>query len=168
MKKILLSLILLFVPAAMVMAQAPQKIATVNMQEIFPNMPETKAMQTELQKLNKSYEDTLSGMNEELKKKYEDYLAKKATMPEALRLRMEQEIQDLQKRMEDLRQVALQDLQKKQADLLEPVQNKILEAIKKVGTENGYAYVLESQNMLYTGSAAIDCTAQVKAKLGLK
>lgn len=157
---------LLIMPAAL-MAQAPQKIAHINSQEIIFGMPETKAMQQELEKLQKSYEDTLVGMREELNKKYEDYIAKKDSTPEALRLRMEQEIEDINKRIADLMQVAEQDLLKKQQELLTPIQAKVIDAIKKVGDENQFAYIIEVQVSPYVGSAAVDATPLVKAKLGI-
>jgi len=44
----------------------------------------------------------------------------------------------------------------------------VADAIKKVGDEENCAYIMEAGMMLYTGATAIDLTAKVKAKLGIK
>ncbi len=166
MKKLLLSLMLLLPMVAF--AQAPQKIAIVDAQAIMVDMPETKAMQTELDGLKKKYEDTIVTMRQELQKKYQEYVAQQDSMIEAIKLRKQQDIQDIQKRIEDLMNVAGEDIQKKQAELIAPIQKKLKDAIDKVGAENGYAYILDAQMMHYVGATGINCTAQVRAKLGLK
>ena len=63
-----------------------------------------------------------------------------------------------------------QDMNKKQQELLAPIQEKLRNAIKAVGDEKGYAYIIDNNPgiVLYTGNAAIDATPLVKAKLGLK
>ena len=42
------------------------------------------------------------------------------------------------------------------------------DAIKAVGAEQGYTYIIDPQVLLYTGPNAIDATPMVKTKLGLK
>ena len=51
--------------------------------------------------------------------------------------------------------------------LMAPIQQKIIEAIKKVGDAGGYTYVMEATMMLYSGPSAVDITAQVKKQLGI-
>lgn len=166
MKKLLLTLLVLM--PMYLFAQAPQKIAIVNAQAILMDMPETKAMQTELDKLKKKYEDTIVTMRQELQKKYEEYVAQQDTMIETIKLRKQQDIQDIQKRIEDLMNVANEDIQKKQIELMNPIQQKLKSAIDKVGAENGYAYILDAQMMHYVGATGIDCTSKVRTQLGLK
>ena len=61
-------------------------------------------------------------------------------------------------------------MSKKQQELLAPIQEKLRAAIKAVGDEKGYTYMLDNNPgiVLYTGNSAIDATPLVKAKLGLK
>ena len=77
---------------------------------------------------------------------------------------MEQSIQDFY-------QASQEDLQKQQSEKMEPIQTKILAAIKKIGEAGGYIYVVD----LSTGvipfineSLSTDVTAQLKAELGIK
>ena len=52
--------------------------------------------------------------------------------------------------------------------MIEPIQQKMADAIKAVGTEQGYTYIIDPQVLLYTGPNAIDATPFVKTKLGLQ
>ncbi len=167
MKKVLFALLMLIMPAV-AFAQSGQKIAIVDMQSIFIDMPETKAMQKELEALQKKYEDSIESMKQELQKKYEEYVANQETMIETIKVRKQQEIEDIQKRIQDLIAVGQEDIQKKNQQLIAPIQQKLKDAISKVGTENGYAYVLDAQMMHFVGPTGIDATPLVRAKLGLK
>ena len=79
-----------------------------------------------------------------------------------------QEVEDLRQRMDNFVQVAQQDVNKKQQELIAPIQQKMADAIKAVGTEQGYTYIIDPQVLLYTGPNAIDATPFVKTKLGLQ
>lgn len=166
MKKILLSLTLMLLPL-FAYAQSTQKIAVVDTQEILMAMPETKSMQTELDALMKKFEDTIVVMQEEFQTKYKAYVAEQEGMVESIKLRKEQELQDMAQRLDDLGKTAQEEVQKKRMELFEPIQKKVMTAIQTVGADNGYAYVLDKSAMVYVGTTGIDATAQVKAKLGL-
>ncbi|MDO5016980.1 MAG: OmpH family outer membrane protein [Porphyromonas sp.] len=167
MKKVLLTLVALVAMPLMMMAQE-QKVAIVDVNAIVMQLPDTKAMQTELDQLLKKYEDTHVAMQEEFQKKYEAYAAEREGLLETIRTRREQELQDLAKRIEDLQQVAQQDYQKKQMELLTPIQKKVKDAIALVGDENGYTYIVDAATVLYmNNSTAIDATPKVRTKLGI-
>lgn len=167
MKKIIYAIALMLLPV-LAFAQAPQKIAIVDVQTIFADMPDTKAMQKELEALQKKYEESIEAMKQELQKKYEDFVQNQEGMLETIKVRKQQEIQEIDKRVQDLYVVAQEDLQKKQQQLVAPIQQKIKDAISKVGAENSFAYVLDAQMMHYVGASAINATPLVRAKLGLK
>lgn len=46
----------------------------------------------------------------------------------------------------------------------------VAQAIKTVGSEEGYTYIIDSSKgtIVYAGADAVDVTAKVKAKLGLQ
>lgn len=167
MKRFFLTLVAIVALPLAIMAQE-QKVAIVDVASILTQLPETKAMQTELDNLLKKYEDTHVAMQEEFQKKYEAYAAEREGLLETIRTRREQELQDLAKRIEDLQQVAQQDYQRKQVELLTPIQKKVKDAITAVGNENNYTYMLDASTILFmNNNSAIDATAKVRAKLGV-
>ena len=170
MKK-LIALLLMIIPMSVVAQEV--KIAFVNTQEVFMAMPEVSDMEKKMADLQESYKKELAQMEEEYKKKYSDFIAQQDSLTENIKIRRMQEVQDMQQRMDNLVQVAQQDVAKQQhakqqQDLVKPIQEKIQTAIKAVGDEKGYTYILTPEILLYTGSAAVDATSFVKAKLGLQ
>jgi len=165
MKKLIVS-ILLLLPLG-VFAQ-DMKIATVNTNEIFTVMPEVSDMENELVTMSKQFEQELKSMEDEYTRKYTDFMAQGDSLTENIKQLRMQEIQDIHTRIENFIPMANQAREKKQQELFVPIREKVQNAIKSVGEENGYTYMLDAQNLLYTGSKAIDATPQVKAKLGIK
>ena len=164
MKKLI---VLLFMMLPLGVFAQEVKIAFVNTQEVFMAMPEVSDMEKKMAELNEKYKIELNQMQEEYKKKYSDFVAQQDSLTENIKLRRMQEIQDIQGRMDNFMQVAQQDVQKKQQELLQPIQEKLQKAIKDVGTEKGYTYIIDPAALLFTGSNAIDATQFVRSKLGL-
>ena len=146
------------------------KVAIVNSQEIMVAMPELNAMQETLKQMNDKYVGEMKTMEDEYQKKYAAYIAEQDSMTENIKLRRMQDLQDIDQRVQNFSQVAQQDMQKKQQELLTPIQEKLRAAIKAVGDEKGYTYILDNNPgiVLYIGNSAVDATPFVKAKLGLK
>ncbi len=167
MKKLIV-LLLMFLPFAGVVNAQEVKIAFVNTQEIFMALPETKDAQQKIEQLNNDYKKELETMNGEYQKKYADFIEQQDSLTENIKIRRMQEVEDIRQRMDNLVQVAQQDVTKKQQELMAPIQQKMADAIRAVGTEQGYTYIVDPQILLYTGSNAIDATPLVKAKLGLQ
>ena len=95
-------------------------------------------------------------------------MSQQDSLTENIKLRRQQEIQDLETRIQNFVPVAQQEMQKKQQELYAPIQQKMQDAIKAVGDEKGYTYILNPQVLLYKGNDAVDATDFVKAKLGIK
>ncbi len=150
------------------MAQAQQlKFGTVNTQEVFMQMPEKATAEKTLQDINKKYEDEFLKIQEEFARKYEEFQALGDTVPETIRARRIQEVQDAQARIEQFREMATQDIQKQQEALFAPIQQKLMDAIKAVGIEGSYTYIFDLSTVAYSGGASEDVTPLVKAKLGI-
>jgi outer membrane protein len=167
MKKIILS-ILMFIPLG-IMAQE-QKIAVVNTQSVFLAMPEIPSLESEMANTRKQYETEMKMMQDDYSRKTSDLIAQGDSLTENIKTLRLQELQDIQTRLENFAPMANEQVAKKQRELIAPIEEKIQKAIKEVGAENGYAYILinDPQIILFAGSGAIDATDKVKAKLGIK
>ena len=153
MKKLIV-LLLMILPLGAIAQEV--KIAFVKTQEVFMAMPEVSGMEKQMADLNEKYRVELKQMQDEYQKKYSDFVAQQDSLTENIKLRRMQEIQDIQERMDNFVQVAQQD-----------VQQKLHEAIQKVGEEKGYTYIIDPAALLYTGTNAVDATPFVRTKLGL-
>jgi outer membrane protein len=165
MKKLILTLLV-----ALPMSVFAQKFAHCDISEIIKAMPEYTAAQKEVQTQGKQFEDELKRMQDELRTKAEEYEKNQATMSDVIKKRREQELQDLNKRMEEYYQSSQQAMQQLQQTKLSEITDKVQKAVKEVGVAGGYVYVMDIASGIpyISESLSTDVTAQVKAKLGLK
>ena len=164
MKKLIIFL-LMMLPLG-VFAQE-SKIAIVNTQEVIQAMPEFATMQKQMAYMEAKYKNEMQVMQDEYNKKYSDFVAQQDSLTENIKMRRMQELQDMEQRTQNFIQISQQDFQKKQGELFTPIQDKLKNAIKAVGDEKGYTYILDPQIVLYQGNTAVDATQFVKAKLGI-
>ena len=153
-----------------IMAQTTFKFGTVNSAEIIAAMPERAAAEQQLQDLSKKYEDEFVKVQEEFQNKYKELQALGDTVPETIKMRRLQEVQESQQRIESFRTMAQEDIAKKQEELFIPIQQKLMDAIKAVGEEGKFTYIFDLTYpvVLYQGVGNEDVTPLVKAKLGIQ
>ena len=163
MKKLIIAMMLI-----LPMAVSAQKFGHINTQELFTQMPEVNQIKLKMDTINSQYENQLAMMQEEIQKKMQDYQAQEATMADAVKQIRQQELQEMNQRIQLFYQTAEQDIQKKQQELLAPVHEKMVKAIKVVGDREGYTYIFDSAAMVHVGTDAIDVTPAVKKELGIK
>ncbi len=153
-------------------AAAQQKLATVNVQEIFKAMPETAAAETSLATASQKYQDEYKRLETEFNQKYAYFqsIAEDHDTPATIKERRMQEIQQnddkIQKYVADVKA----DLAKRRTSLQAPIYEKIRAAIAAVGSEGGFTYVLDvsATPIAYSGPDAIDITQEVKTRLGIQ
>jgi outer membrane protein len=162
-KKIIITMMLI-----LPMAVSAQKFGHINTQELFSQMPEVAVVKLKMDTIQGQYEAQLASMNEEIQKKMQDYQAQEATMADAVKQIRQQELQEMNQRIQLFYQTAEQDIQKKQQELLTPVHERMAKAIKAVGERENYTYIFDSQAMVHIGNDAIDATPAVKKELGIK
>lgn len=143
-----------------------QKIAHLNLDSLVSTMPETKVAKDVAQNYLKALDTEILTMQTELETKYKDYLEKEATMSEPVKQNKQQDLNQLQKRIEDFRVQAQQDYQKKYQELTAPIMDKAKKGIEAAAKEGGYKYVLDTSigYVLYY-EASDDIFAAVKKKL---
>lgn len=163
MKKIIITIML-----AIPMLASAQKFGHINTQELFSQMPEVNQVKLKMDTVQSQYESQLASMNEEFQKKVQDYQSQEATMADAIKQIRQQELQEMQQRIQLFYQTAEQDIQKKQQELLAPVHEKMAKAIKAVGERENYTYIFDSAAMVHIGADAVDATPAVKKELGIK
>jgi len=147
---------------------AQSKVAHIDAQALIESMPEYKAAQTSLEKIQRSYETEIKAMMKELDTKAKQYDAEASSKTDAENQKRFEEIQDMQNNVQAYRQQAMQDLDTKRADIFKPILEKAQTTIQKVGREQGYQYVLDST----MGSGIIladgkDLMADVKKDMGI-
>lgn len=167
MKRILM--IALALMPLMLMAQA--KIAVVNSQKLFNLLPEKATAEAQLKALSDKYHAEYELLRGEFDKKYADYqtVAADASMPETIKDRRIQELQESDKKMREFERRAADDIAAQREALTKPISDKIQAAIRTAGERGGYDLVLDTAvtPVAYTGPNTTDITPMVKTLLGL-
>ncbi len=164
--KISLIAIILF-SAGLVQAQT-LKFAHIDSQALIQAMPETATAQKTLQEQAKGLEDQLADMQKEFQTKLADYTQKSDSLTDIVRQAKEEDLRNLQERIQSFNSSAQQKLQQKQSELMQPVFDKANKAIEEVAKQQGVIYVFDSNAVLYKSNASIDLLPLVKTKLGIK
>ena len=172
MKKVtkIIAVIALFIGIAISsQAQTPQKIGHVNFNELLQSMPGIDSVRIGLQEYQQTLTDQMDQMRVEFENKYLDYQSKSAGMSDIIKQNKEQELAQLQERIDAFQQQAQQELQNKQAAMLQPLINEAKQAVSDVAKELGYNYVLNSiEDVILYSEPTDDLMPQVKAKLGIE
>ena len=144
------------------LATFAQKFGKVNTQTIMQALPDIAKVNGELQAQQKTYENDLKGMQDELTRQNEKG---KSTMNPTQQKQKEQELQTLYQKIQQTYQDNSQALQKKQQELMQPIVTKVRNAIDAVGKAGGYTFIFEDGVAVYTGTNVEDVTSKVQAEI---
>ena len=166
LKKI--ALILLLIAPMSVFAQ---KFGHIKTQEILVAMPDYIKAQTDIQTMQKQYEDEMKRAQEEFNKKFTAHQEEQANLPKNIQERRQKELQELSQKGMQMQQDAQLELERSWMTMLEPIAKKIEDAIKAVGQDGGYVYIFDlnaTQIPFVNETLSTDVTGAVKAKLGIQ
>lgn len=150
------------------------KFGHLTSQEVIMTMPEYTKAREEMETLNKKLSDELQRSQEEFQKKYTAFqqeMQGAEPLPANIAERRQKELQDIAQRNEQFQQDAYQTMEKTQQELMMPIYQKLDNAIKTVGQEEGVIYIFDLSRTAIpyiNESQSTDVTAKVKAKLGVK
>ncbi|ASV29428.1 OmpH family outer membrane protein [Maribacter cobaltidurans] len=165
-KKIAVALMLFVAATSFVNAQS--KVAHIDVTQLLSAMPEMKAAEAELKKLQETYGADIQASMTELRNKYTQYQNEAASKSKEENEKRAVELQGMEKTVGEFQQNAQQEIQKKQAELFAPISEKAKAAIERVANAQGFDYVIDAQ----VGSGLIvangkDLLADVKKELGI-
>lgn len=147
------------------------KFGHINTDELIQAMPEYDSATVKLEKFRKELVNALELMSVELNTKNDAYQKESKNLSDIVKQTKEQELIDMQKRIQDFQNNAQTQLQAKQTEVFQPIYAKVDKAIKDVGKENGFLYVFDvaKGSLLYFDETkSINVLSLVKTKLGLK
>jgi outer membrane protein len=145
-----------------------QKLGHVSSEEILLLLPERATAKSTIETRAAEYETAMASMQQEFQMKYADFQAKAESWPPAIRQQKERELQGLDQGLQEFSFTVQSELEQLQQDLLQPMIDRVKQAIEQVGAEKGYAYIFDTSAgaIVYKGGGD-DVTPLVKAKLGL-
>ncbi len=145
------------------------KFGHANSDELIQALPEFDTASVQLENFRQELTNTLDLMTVELNNKSDAYNKASKNLTDVVRQTKEQELIDLNRRIQDFQSNAQEQFQNKQIELFQPIYNKVDKAIKDVGKENGFIYIFNIGSTLYVDETkSVNVLPLVKVKLGLK
>ena len=147
------------------------KFGHINSEELIRSLPAFDSANVKLENLQKELINTLELMSVELNNKSDSYNKESKNLTDLVKQTKEQELIDLNRRIQEFQTNAQQQLADKQTELLQPVYAKVDKAIKDVGVENGFLYVFDVSKgslLYFDETKSTNIMALAKAKLGIK
>lgn len=170
MKKIGALISLLVLTSALAIAQ---KYAFVDSEYIRKNIPSFNTAQDQLDKLSQQWEKEVADGYTVVEQMYKSYQNDAVLLSQDMKAKREEAIINKEKEMKDLQSKYFGmegELFKKREELVKPIQDEILKAIKELAVEGSYAVIFDTAtggNILFA-NPKFDLSDQVLEKLGYK
>ncbi len=148
------------------------KIGYTDHELIIAQMPEYQEILKQLQQEAAGGQKEYEAKVQEFQKKLEDYQKKQALLSPEARQKREAELVQMQQEIQQFLAQKEQALGQKEAELMQPLLQKLDNAIQEVAREQGIDLVLRARAgqepiILYASDRIVDVTEAVMRKLGL-
>ena len=171
MKKV--NLIILFFALSAASAFAQQRYGFVDSDYIRKNIPAFATAQEQLDRLSQQWEKEISDGYAVVEQMYKSYQNEAALLSQDMRTRREEAIVTKEREVKALQNKYFGmegDLFKKREELVKPIQDEILRAIREIALDGNYAAIFDTAsggNILFANPRS-DISDQVLEKLGYK
>lgn len=176
MKKIIFILMATLLPLAagaqtQIQAQAQARFGYLSYDAVMKAMPEYADAQQSLDKLKAQYDAEAKRSEDEFNSKYEDFLEGQKTFATPILKKRQAELEEMLAKGVQFRQEARRLLKQAEADIYAPLRKRLDDVLKKIGTERGYEFILNTDgNALpfVNPTAGEDVTEAALNEIGMK
>jgi len=148
-----------------------QKYAFVDSEYIRKNIPAFTKAQDQLDQLSQQWEKEIADGYAVVEQMYKAYQSESVLLSQEMKTKREEEIINKEKEMKELQNKYFGmegELFKKREELVKPIQDEIINAIKTIAVEGSYAVIFDSAaggNILFA-NPKYDISDEVLEKLG--
>ncbi len=168
MKKLTFALIMII---ACAFGASAQKFALIDMEYILKNIPSYEMANEQLNQISQRWQKEVESKATEAQNMYKNFQADMVFMTDEQKTKKEAEIVAKEKEATELRYKYFGpegELYKKRQSLMQPIQDEIYNAVKKLSEERGYQCIFDrasSANIIFA-SPRIDVSNEVLTKMG--
>lgn len=147
------------------------KVGYADIEYIISQLPDMKAIEADLKSTQTQLRNQIQTKTQEVQKRYSDFNSNAKTMSDTVRIRIQDEIENEMKGLEQMQQDATLTLQNKQKLHLAPLYLNVNRAISEVARENGFTVILTDKvgnyGFLLYNTAELDISGLVLQKFGV-
>ena len=147
------------------------KFGHINSDELIQTLPSYDSANANLEKYRNELIDALELMTVELNNKSDAYNRESKNLSDIVKQNKEQELVDMNRRIQTFQNDAQVKLQDKNTELLQPIYEKVDKALKEIGKENGFIYIFDVARgslVYFDETKSTNVMVLAKAKLGIK
>ena len=108
------------------------------------SMPDYAVVQQKLADLRQQYQDETLRVEDEFNRKYEEFLEGQREFPQSILKKRQMELQELLDKNIAFKENSRKELEKAEQDLMAPLKIRLIEVLDKIGRENGYAFIIDT------------------------
>ena len=173
MKRLLLSFVVLATTFTLAIAQEDSVVVKktfgyLSYDAVLKSIPSYAEAQKSYNDLKASYTKELERSETEFSKQFAEYVDGQKSFPENILLKRQKELQQLMEQSLKFKQEAQQLLDQAEAELMQPVHQRLKEALYKIGMQKGYDYIIKTDNNGYpfiNTEKGEDITAEVVSEV---
>ena len=148
-----------------------QKFALVDMEYVLQNIPAYEVANQQLNQMNQRWQKEVEAVAQEAETLYKNYQSEMVYLTDAQKKAKEAEVVAKEKQAAELRNKYFGpegDLYKLRTTMMQPIQEDVYNAVKKVAEERGYQCIFDraSSSDIIFASPRIDVSNEVLEKLG--
>ena len=150
-----------------------QRYAVIDSKYILSKLPEYNEAQQKLDQFSKMWQQEIDQKTAELNKMYQEYDAEKVMLSDDLKKKREDQLFVKEKAVRDLQRQRFGfegDLFKKRQELIQPIQNKVYNAVQKLAVQRGYDFILDKSEGITVifADPKLEKSDDVLRELGIK
>lgn len=143
MKRVVLVLVLALVASV---SFGQSTIGHFSSETVMQQLPEAQDAQKSLDQQVSQWETELQKMQDDWKRKFEEYDKKKLILTDQVRAEQERQLRELDQSIVDFRNRKFGqngELFQKQNEVMKPVQNKLFQVLEDLAKDEGYDYIFD-------------------------
>ena len=143
MKKLFLLAALSLVMTTLIQAQ---KYAVIDTKYILDKMPDYKAAQKQVDDFAALWQKEIDLLQKDLDKMFSDFESEQVMLTDELKKKREDQLFIKEKNIRDMQRQRFGfegDLFKKRQELIQPIQNKVYNAVQRLAVQRGYDFILD-------------------------
>lgn len=139
----------IFAVIAMVLSlgvASAQNYMVVDSEKVFKSLPEYNNALEQIESLSQSYQSAVDAKFKEVEDFYNSYMQRRASLSATSRQQAEQMILDMEAKATEYQESLFGtdgELMKKRMELIQPIQQRVFDAIERFSMQNGYDLVID-------------------------
>ncbi|MGB0166359.1 MAG: OmpH family outer membrane protein [Luteibaculum sp.] len=154
-------------------ALSAQKFAYIDSDYIMKKIPEFNEAQQKLEQLSKQWQQEIEERYKKIDEMYKSYQAESVLLTDEMKAKREEEIIQKEKEAQAFQKAKFGvegELFQKRQELVQPIQDRVYEALKEVSSSNGYDFIFDksAQSGILFADENYDKSDLVLRKMGIK